>query len=77
MYEVLREFDPSVNLKSAEKELKGLGWIKKCILIKLKLLQEKSCSLTKLFFNFFYRILHATITTQTKTDPVDARLFHM
>ena len=29
IYEVLKEFDPSVNLKSAEEELKSLGWIKR------------------------------------------------
>ena len=39
------EFDPSVNLKWAEEELKNLGWkvVKtKCFLIKLKSLLEKS-----------------------------------
>ena len=42
MYEVLKEFDPSINLKSAEEELKSLVWIKrkvvktKCLLIKIE-----------------------------------------
>ena len=28
-YKVLKEFDPSVNLKSAKEDLKSLGWIKR------------------------------------------------
>ena len=37
IYEVLKEFDPSVNLKSAEEELKSLGWIKRKV-VKTKFL---------------------------------------
>ena len=43
-YEVFKEFDPKVNLKLAEEELKSLGWKvvkKKRLLIKLKPLLEK------------------------------------
>ena len=46
-YEVLTEFDPNVNFKSAEEELKSLGWIKrrgvktKCLLVKFKPPLEK------------------------------------